>query len=114
MAPRKGERHSGQFTSNDPRQNKDGRPRAAAGWRESLRNDETLRKEILKLAKGEQTKAQADHVKYLLDQGFGRAPQTIELSGTVTHRTALVDFRVWVESVGLLEEFEAWISSRKP
>ena len=74
MAPRKGQKHSGQWdkgVSGNP----GGKPKLADGWRESLRNDETLRVEILKLAKGEQSKANADHLKYLLDQGFGRAPQ---------------------------------------
>lgn len=110
--PPKGTRHRGTPLIGAPSRNPGGRPKAAAGWRESLRNDESLREDILKLARGAQTKADKDTVKYLLDQGFGRASQSIELSGGIDLRTAAVDVREWAQSIGKLEEFEAWVAAR--
>jgi hypothetical protein len=84
MAPRKGQKHSGQFVKGQSG-NPAGRPKAAEGWRERLRNDPDLQDLAIAIAKGQIPKpnvmANPDMLKYLLDQGFGRAPQQIEHTG---------------------------------
>lgn len=66
--------HRGLPKKGEPSRNPGGRPRAAEGWRESIRTDETLRTLALQIAKGEEVDGNPEMVRWLLDQGFGRAP----------------------------------------
>lgn len=82
MAPRKGQKHSGQFDKGQSG-NPGGRPKLAEGWRQSIREDEELRDLARRAAKGqltheERVKIDRDLLKYHLDQGFGRASQQLE------------------------------------
>jgi hypothetical protein len=87
MGLRPGQKHSGSFKAGEGSANPGGRPRAAKGWRESIRNDKKLRALARRAAKGTLKpgeKPDKAMLQYLLDQGFGRAQQTVEQKGAVS------------------------------
>lgn len=114
--------HRGLPKKGEPSRNPSGRPKVSEGVREAIRADTKIPDLISRTAKGELTPEERksidkDMLKYWFDQGHGRAPQTINLGGSVTLRSAVGDFRAWVEEKGLLEDFERWVSaqaSKKP
>jgi hypothetical protein len=48
---------------------------------------------------------------YVIDQAWGKAAQPVEVSGTVTLRSAAVEVLRFIESIGKSAEFEAWLSA---
>jgi hypothetical protein len=83
-----------------------GYPKAAIGWRESLRNDEYLRdlvrrSAIGQLTNGERKTIDKENLRYLLDQGFGRAP-SIDAAAQVRAEMATI-FAKLRERLGELE-----------
>jgi hypothetical protein len=46
------------------------------------------------------------------EHAWGKPTQPVEIGGTVTLRSAVVDVREWAESIGRLADFEKWVEEK--
>ena len=97
--------------------NPSGYPKQAIGWRKSIRDNPVFRDlyeraAVGKLTPEERALVDPDRLEYLLDQGFGRAPQTVKLEGMISIDDAVEELRGFLEPRGLLAEFETWLEAK--
>ena len=93
-------RSSTTWNKGDPSPNPGGRPKLAEGYRKAIRDNPEYQRlaEEAALGKRKMTRAQWEALKYQLDQGMGKAAQSLQVTK--------IDFRAGAAVVlDVLEEF---------
>jgi hypothetical protein len=94
-----------------------GYPKQTTDWRSGIRANAKLHDLALRAALGELSAAEmrtlnADMLKFHIEHGHGRAPQTIRLEGMISVEEAVRDTREFLEQHGLVEKFEQWLTAK--
>lgn len=113
--PKPGTHHAGTFKKGQPSANPGGRPKLAEGFREEIRNDESLRKLLYDIAHGRAkvTEQRRHTLLWMLDQGFGRAPQHVTVDGKVTLEDAAKEIREFLRQFPEVEvRLDAWLAEK--
>lgn len=96
-----------------------GYPKGTTEFRQRIREDEKIHDLLFRAARGELTEAErrkfdGQTLRFMVEQGHGRAPQAIKVDGMLTLDEAAKEIREFLLRYPEIEaELDAWLESKR-